>query len=78
LPNFKKIFSKYMSFILNNKKNELNNMTDKNDIEMDLTELSKSELLLKCEEYGIIKCKSKHKEELIALLKKDWRWWRRN
>jgi site-specific DNA-methyltransferase (adenine-specific) len=61
-----------MSFLLNIKKIELNNMTDKNNIvcniEMDLTKLSKTELLLKCEENGIKKCKSKNKEELIALL----------
>ena len=35
---------------------------------MDLTKLSKSELLAKCEELGIKKCKSKNKEELINLL----------
>jgi site-specific DNA-methyltransferase (adenine-specific) len=61
-----------MSFLLDNKKIELNNMTDKNNIvcniEMDLTKLSKTELLVKCEENGIKKCKSKNKEELIALL----------
>jgi hypothetical protein len=34
---------------------------------MDLTKLSKTELLLKCQENGIKKCKSKNKEELIAL-----------
>ena len=47
-------------------------MTNKNNIvcniEMDLTKLSKTELLLKCEENGIKKCKSKNKEELISLL----------
>lgn len=61
-----------MSFLLDNKKIELNNMTDKNNIvcniEMDLTKLSKTELLAKCEENGIKKCKSKNKEELINLL----------
>ena len=36
--------------------------------EMDLTKLSKTELLVKCQEVGIKKCKSKNKEELIALL----------
>ena len=36
--------------------------------EMDLTKLSKTELLAKCEEKGIKKCKSKNKEELINLL----------
>lgn len=37
---------------------------------MDLTKLSKQELLVKCEEYGIIKCKSKNKRELIDLIEK--------
>jgi len=36
--------------------------------EMDLTKLSKTELLAKCEETGIKKYKSKNKEELINLL----------
>ena len=36
--------------------------------EMDLTKLSKSELLVKCEELGFTKCKSKNKEELIILI----------
>jgi len=36
----------------------------------DLTKLSKTELLAKCEELGITKCKSKTKSELIALLNK--------
>ena len=61
-----------MSFLLDNKKIELNNMTDKNNIvcniKMDLTKLSKTELLVKCEENGIKKCKSKNREQLIALL----------
>jgi len=35
---------------------------------MDLTKLSKSELLAKCEELGITKCKSKNKGELITLI----------
>jgi site-specific DNA-methyltransferase (adenine-specific) len=35
---------------------------------MDLTKLTKTELLLKCEELGIKKCKSKNKEDLISLL----------
>ena len=47
-------------------------MTDKNNIvcniEMELTKLSKTELLLKCEELGITKCKSKNKSELIDLI----------
>lgn len=34
----------------------------------DLTKLSKAELLLKCEELGITKCKSKNKSELIELI----------
>jgi len=63
-----------MSFLLDNKKIELNNMTDiSSNItciieEMDLTKLSKSELLVKCEELGITKCKSKNKGELIILI----------
>ena len=36
--------------------------------EMDLTKLSKTELLVKCEELGITKCKSKNKEKLIDLI----------
>lgn len=35
---------------------------------MDLTKLSKNELLVKCEELGITKCKSKNKTELIKLI----------
>jgi site-specific DNA-methyltransferase (adenine-specific) len=35
---------------------------------MDLSKLSKIELLVKCAEYGITKCKSKNKSELIELL----------
>jgi SAM-dependent methyltransferase len=35
---------------------------------MDLAKLSKNELLLKCQEYGILKCKSKNKNELIDLI----------
>ena len=59
-----------MSFLLNNKKIELNNITNINcNIkEMNLTKLTKPELLAKCEENGIKKCKSKNKEELINLL----------
>jgi len=63
-----------MSFLLDNKKIELNNMTsNSNNIscnieEMDLTKLSKKELLEKCQENGIKKYKSKNKEEIIALL----------
>jgi len=35
---------------------------------MDLTKLSKKDLLVKCEDLGIIKCKSKNKIELIDLI----------
>lgn len=35
---------------------------------MDLIKLSKKELLVKCEEYGFKKCKSKNKSELIDLI----------
>ena len=35
---------------------------------MELTKLSKKELLVKCDEMGITKCKSKGKEELIKLI----------
>jgi len=63
-----------MSFLLDNKKIELNNMTDiSNNIscnieKMCLTKLSKKELLEKCEELGITKCKSKNKDKLIELI----------
>jgi DNA (cytosine-5)-methyltransferase 1 len=59
--------------LFNNKKIETNNMSNNiyNKItEMDLTNLSKSELLAKCEELGITKCKSKNKTELIDLINK--------
>jgi hypothetical protein len=36
---------------------------------MDLTKLSKQELLSKCEELGITKCKFKNKSELIKIIK---------
>ena len=36
--------------------------------EMDLTKLSKPELLAKCEELGFTKCKSKNKSELIEVI----------
>jgi DNA (cytosine-5)-methyltransferase 1 len=36
--------------------------------ELDLTKLSKTELLIKCNELGITKCKSKNKGELINLI----------
>jgi len=63
-----------MSFLFYNKKNELNNMTNiTSNIaciieEMDFTNLSKTQLLAKCEELGIKKCKSKNKYELIGLI----------
>ena len=48
-------------------------MTDYSNItciieEMDLTKLSKSALLVKCNEHGLKKCKSKNKSELIELI----------
>jgi len=64
-----------MSFLLDKKKIELNNMTDNSSNnrtciieEMDLTKLSKTELLERCEELGMKKCKSKKKGELIELI----------
>jgi site-specific DNA-methyltransferase (adenine-specific) len=59
--------------IIINKKIEVNNMDNNNNIvcnieEMDLTKLSKPELLAKCEELGITKCKSKNKGKLIDLI----------
>ena len=62
-----------MSFLLDNKKIELSNMDNIINIfcnieEMDLTKLSKPELLVKCEELGIAKCKSKNKDKLIDLI----------
>jgi tRNA1(Val) A37 N6-methylase TrmN6 len=38
---------------------------------MDLTKLSKTELLLKCQELGIRKCKTKNKKEIIELIKEN-------
>ena len=61
-----------MSFVLlDNKKNELDNIMNNNIINnnnMSLTKMTKQELLKKCEEYGITKCKSKTKVELIELI----------
>jgi site-specific DNA-methyltransferase (adenine-specific) len=63
-----------MSFLLNNKKIESNNMDNNNNNivynieEMDLTKLSKQELLAKCEEDGFTKCKSKNKCKLIDII----------
>ena len=37
---------------------------------MDLTKLSKTELLARCEELGIAKCKSKNKNKLIEIIEK--------
>jgi hypothetical protein len=57
--------------LLNNKKNELNNMTNiTNNIteEMELTKLSKLELLAKCQDLGFTKYKTKNKCELIDLI----------
>ena len=53
-----------------NKKIELNNMTNiaYKIEEMDLSKLSKPELLVKCEALGITKCKSKNKDTLIDLI----------
>ena len=65
-----------MSFLLDNKKIELNNITDiSSNItciieEMDLIKLSKTELLEKCDELGITKCKSKNKGDLIEVINK--------
>ena len=62
-----------MSFSLDNKKIELNNVTNISKRtcsigEMTLTKLSKTELLEKCEGLGIKKCESKNKSELIDLI----------
>ena len=62
-----------MCSIFNIKKIELNIMTNTINItynitEMDLTNLSKPELLAKCQEIGILKCKSKNREALIELI----------
>jgi len=66
-----------MSFLLD-KKIELNNMDNNNSIicnieEMDLTKLFKQELLVKCKELGITKCKSKNKGDLIDLINSKMR-----
>jgi site-specific DNA-methyltransferase (adenine-specific) len=54
-------------FLFNNKKIELNNIVCSIE-KMDLTKLSKPELLVKCEELGITKYKSKNKDKLIELI----------
>jgi site-specific DNA-methyltransferase (adenine-specific) len=61
------------SLLLDNKKIDLHNTMNNSNIscimeEMDLTNLSKTELLAKCEEHCITKCKSKNKNELIELI----------
>ena len=65
-----------MSFLLD-KKIDLSYMTNNNNIivsnieEMELTKLSKPELLAQCEELGFTKCKSKNKSELIELINNE-------
>jgi DNA adenine methylase len=55
-----------LDYIFNNSSNILEmNLTEGI---VDLTNLSKTELLVKCEELGITKCKSKNKSELIDLI----------
>ena len=49
-------------------KNELFNKSRRNIKRMNLLGLSKNELLMKCEELGITRCKSKNKRILIALI----------
>ena len=57
---------------MNIKKIDLSSITDMSITciieEMDLTKLSKVDLLVKCEELGITRCKSKNKCELINLI----------
>lgn len=57
---------------MDNKKIDLNNMSVNSNIsynkEMNLNKLSKTELLLKCSELGITRCKSKKNSELIELI----------
>lgn len=61
---------------MESKKIELINVTDAssnisyNIEEMELTKMSKKDLLEKCEELGITKCKSKNKDKLIDLINK--------
>jgi len=63
-----------MSFLLNNKKIDLTNMINSSNNKnytvkkMNLSKLSKTVLLAKCEEMGITKCKNKNKEEIIKLI----------
>ncbi len=46
----------------------MNSNTTDNNREMSLTKLSKTELLAKCTELGITKCKSKNKSDLIEMI----------
>jgi DNA adenine methylase len=59
-----------MNYSENINKIDINNNMNSNSQskEMDLTKSSKAELLIKCEELGITKCKSKNKQELINLI----------
>ena len=61
-----------MSFILDNKKIDLNIMTDNSIIssttEMNFTKLAKPEILAKCKELGFTNYKSKNKKALIELI----------
>jgi hypothetical protein len=50
--------------------NNTNNNILCNFEEMDFTKLSKSELIEKCQQLGISKCKSKNKCELINIIQK--------
>jgi DNA (cytosine-5)-methyltransferase 1 len=62
-----------MSFSCNDKKielNDVNNINITNQI-MNLSNLNKHELLEKCRELGITKCKSKNKSELIHLINNE-------
>ena len=56
-----------MNFLLN-KKNDSDVINDTSYTEEMLTKMSKIELLAKCEQHGITKCKFKNKDKLIELL----------
>lgn len=60
-----------MSFIKKIDTNKIVNNDNISKKEMDLNNMSKTELLSKCEELGIKKCKSKNKTELIDLINKS-------
>lgn len=60
-----------MSFIKKIDTNKIVNNDNISKKEMDLNNMSKTELLTKCEELGIKKCKSKNKTELIDLINKS-------